>query len=85
MVPGPNQDELLLRGREGALNVGFGEVVAFEEERLPGVFGQGIGAAIADVESCRMMAFSKIPPRSSSECELLLSGRHDFDTGFVKE
>ncbi len=50
LIYGKSSLSLLSLLCERRLNVGFGEVVSFEEKRFARVFRQGIGAAIADVE-----------------------------------
>jgi hypothetical protein len=49
------------------LGVGLAEVVAFEEKRLAGGFGQGIGETVAEIEASRIAALAKI--REALPCD----------------
>ena len=53
--------------RHGGLDVGLAEVVAFEEKRLAGGFGQGIGETVAEIEASWMAALAKI--REALPCD----------------
>jgi hypothetical protein len=56
------------------------EISAFEQERLTGRRGEGIGAAVAEVECSSMTSFAVAPVRVPRQLQLVHIERNDIDS-----
>ena len=67
------------RGTSRGWDVGEFEVAALEEKRFSRGFGQGVGEAVSEVQSCGVVALAESPPDLSRRLRLFGGDRVQFD------
>jgi len=65
---------------ENCSNSRSAKILAFEQERLAGNFGEGVGKAIAEVQSGRMAALAEVRPCLTGGIRVFLCNGLDADT-----
>ena len=67
------------------LDIGECEVLALEQERFPGGFGQRVGEAVAKVQSHRVVAFAEPPPGPTGGLRMVRGDRLQLDRRLFEE
>ena len=67
------------------LDVGSGEVLSLEQQRLVHQVGERIGEAIAEVQRCRMIPLAEAPPGAPGRFQMFQTNGHQFDFGVPQE
>ncbi len=67
------------------LDIGECEVLALEQERFPGGFGQRVGEAVAKVQSRRVVAFAEPPPGPTGGLRMVRGDRLQLDRRLFQE